>query len=76
MAKKKKIKFADGPRFPEVQVELLGCDGNAYAILGATKKAMRKAGVPQAEIDGYLEDAMGGDYNHLLATTMRYVEVI
>ena len=61
------------PRYPEVQVQLSGEDGNAFAILGRTSAALRAAGVSQEEIDAYFAEATSGDYNHLLHTTMAWV---
>jgi hypothetical protein len=49
-------------------------DGNAFAILGAAKKAMKVAGYDQETITQYYEDATSGDYNHLLQVSMKYVE--
>ncbi len=63
------------PRHPEVVVRLTGEDGNAYAILGAVLRAMRRAGVPDAERDAFTAEATASDYAHLLATTMRWVTV-
>lgn len=63
-------------RFPKIEVELVGNDGNAFAILGAVKKAMCRGGVERKEIDTYLEEAMAGDYDHLLQTTMKTVSVL
>jgi hypothetical protein len=63
------------PKFPHVEVELVGQDGNAFAILGAASKAMRQANVDKADIDEMMEEAMGGDYNHLLQTVMATVAV-
>jgi hypothetical protein len=62
------------PRYPEVQVQLSGQDGNAFAILGRTAKALRQAGVPQEEIDSFFAEATSGDYDHLLQTTMAWVD--
>jgi hypothetical protein len=62
------------PRYPDIQVQLTGEDGNAFAILGRTAAAMRRAGVPQEQIDGYFAEATSGDYHHLLATTMTWVD--
>jgi hypothetical protein len=62
------------PRHPEVQVQLSGQDGNAFAILGRTTAALRAAGVPQEEIDAYFAEATSGDYDHLLQTTMAWVD--
>ena len=61
------------PRYPEVQVQLSGQDGNAFAILGRTAAALRAAGVPSEEIDAYFAEATSGDYDHLLQTTMAWV---
>jgi hypothetical protein len=63
------------PKFDSVNVSLIGKDGNAFAILGAVAKAMRKAGVGASEIDAYQKQAMSGDYNHLLRVTMDTVNV-
>ena len=62
------------PRYPEVQVQLSGQDGNAFAILGRTAAALRAAGVPQEEIDSFFAEATSGDYDHLLQTTMAWVD--
>ena len=65
---------SDQPRYPEVQVQLSGQDGNAFAILGRTTGALRRAGLPQEEIDDYVAEATSGDYDHLLQTTMRWIQ--
>jgi len=64
-----------GVKYPEIEVELVGQDGNAFAILGKVQKALRRANVSEEEIKKYLDEAMSGDYNHLLRTTMEWVEV-
>ena len=56
------------------KVRLTGEDGNAFAILGKVKKALRKAGMKE-EASCFMEEATAGDYNHLLRTAMKYVEV-
>jgi predicted transglutaminase-like cysteine proteinase len=62
-------------KYPEVNVSLVGEDGNAFAILGRVQKALRRAGVPKEELDAYVAEATSGDYNHLLRVTMNWVEV-
>jgi hypothetical protein len=61
------------PKYPDVHVELLGKDGNAFAILGNVAKALRRAGV--AEIEMFYDEATQGDYDHLLRTVMAWVTV-
>jgi len=62
-------------RYPEIEVELVGQDGNAFNILGLVQKALCRKNVPQAEIDEYFAEATSGDYNHLLAVTMEWVTI-
>jgi hypothetical protein len=56
-------------------VKLIGQDGNAFAIMGRVKQALRRAGADKEYIDKYLSEATSGDYNHLLAVSMEYVDV-
>ena len=56
-------------------VKLVGEDGNAFAIMGSVKKALRRAGADQEYIDRYLNAATSGDYDHLLVVSMGYVDV-
>jgi len=64
------------PKYHNIEVELTGRDGNAFAVMGAVTKALRRNKVPQAEIDQYTEQAMSGDYDNLLVVTMQTVEVL
>ena len=61
------------PKFPHVEVQLSGEDGNAFFIICRTRQAMRKAGVLKADIEAYVREAMSGDYDHVLQTTMATV---
>lgn len=56
-------------------VELIGGDGNAFSILGKVIRALKKAGYDQSAIDDYRKEATSGDYDHLLETTMAWVEI-
>jgi len=62
-------------KYDNVEVKLVGEDGNAYAIMGRVSRALREADVPQAEIDLYLEESMSGDYDNLLRTAVKWVAV-
>ena len=62
-------------KYPNINVELVGNDGNAFAIMGAVTKAMRRGGIDRKKIEEYKAEAMSGDYNHVLSTTMCWVEV-
>ena len=63
------------PKYPNVKVKLTGGNGNAFVVLGSVKRAMQKAKVPQEEIKAFTDEAMGGDYDQLLGTCMKWVDV-
>ncbi len=58
----------------DVHVKLVGEDGNAGAIMGKVRGALDREGYHDLA-EQYIEEATMGDYNHLLVTTMEYVEV-
>jgi hypothetical protein len=62
------------PKHPEVTVQLTGLDGNAFAILGRCQHAARRGGLSSVEIARFFDEAMGGDYDHLLRTCLRWFE--
>jgi len=63
------------PKHPDIIVALTGHDGNAFAILGRCRAAARDAGLSEEEIAGFMDEAMAGDYGHLLQTAMRWFEI-
>ena len=60
---------------PEVMVQLSGEDGNAFFIIGRIRQALRRAGVSPEEVQKFTDEAMASDYNHVLQTAMRWVDV-
>jgi hypothetical protein len=58
-----------------VRVKLVGTDGNAFALMGKVREALRKAKAPPEDIKAFTEEAMSGDYNNLLVTCCRWVNV-
>jgi hypothetical protein len=62
-------------KYPNIRVQLLGEDGNAFAIISRVRRALSRGQVGQANIDLFLEEAMSGDYDHLLQTCMDWVTV-
>jgi len=59
----------------DIKVKLVGEDGNAFAILGRVRKALREGG-REDHAKAFFKEATAGDYNHLLQICMRYVHVI
>ena len=62
-------------KYPDVEVQLTGHDGNAFAIMGRVSKELRRAGVSDEEVKQYQNEATSGDYDHLLQVTMQWVSV-
>lgn len=53
---------------------LVGIDGNAFAVMGYVRDAMRKEGCSLEEQKAYTKDAMSGNYSHLLYVSMNMIE--
>jgi hypothetical protein len=62
-------------KYPDVEVKLIGEDGNAFAVLGAVQRALRDAGIPRDEVEEFVAEATSGDYDHLLEVVLATVEV-
>ncbi len=62
-------------KYPEIHVQLVGLDGNAFAILGRCIEAMRRAKLSQEERDAFYKEATSSNYDHLLATCMEWFDV-
>jgi hypothetical protein len=63
------------PKYPHIEVKLAGEDGNAFAIMGRVARAMRAAGLTKIDIRCFQDEAMRGDYDHLLRTVCETVTV-
>lgn len=61
--------------YPDVQVQLSGEDGNAFVIIARIGAALRRAKVPRDRIEEFHKEAMNGDYDNVLRTAMRWVDV-
>lgn len=58
----------------KVKMQLVGIDGNAFAILGAFNRAALKQKWTHEEIQTVIDEATSSDYNHLLATIVYHTE--
>jgi len=63
------------PKYPHIEAQLTGEDGNAFNILGIVAAALRASGIGSAEIAEFNAEATAGDYDHLIQTCMSWVEV-
>lgn len=59
-----------------IDVQLTGTDGNAFAIMGTVQKALKKAGATKEELAQYSMDSMSGDYDNLLRMAHKWVNVL
>ena len=59
----------------DIDVQLTGNDGNAFAIMGAVQRALRQAGASKEELDLYYQESTSGDYDNLLRTACAWVNV-
>jgi len=62
------------PKF-NVEVQLSGHDGNAFAVMASVNRALRNAGATPEEIAQYQQESMSGDYDNLLRVANEWVEV-
>lgn len=54
--------------------DLLGCDGNAFGVMGQTQRLLRQAGASKEFVTAYMNEAMSGSYEHLLAASMAFLD--
>lgn len=63
------------PKYPDIEVQLTGEDGNAFFIIGRVRRALKNAGVETEEIEAFTKEATSGNYDHLLQVCMAWVDV-
>lgn len=60
---------------PQPSLKLSGADGNVFNIFGLAKRAAKKAGWTQEQIDALMTDFRSGSYDEVLQKCMRYFDV-
>lgn len=58
-----------------IKLNLVGLDGNAFALMGAFKREAKKEGWTEAEVRELFSEAMSADYHHLVATLAGHCEM-
>ena len=58
----------------DIIVKLSEQDGNAFIIIGVVNRALKRGGRNDL-VEAFTDEAMSGDYDNLLQTAMKYVEV-
>ncbi len=59
------------PTLKHGTLTLEGLNSNAYAILAAVQRSLRKAGNTKHDIEAVLQEMKSGDYDHLLVVAMQ-----
>lgn len=62
------------PTEPTTSDDLIGVDGNAFLIMGFVTGVLRRASASREFIAAYQAEATSGDYQHLLATSIAYLD--
>lgn len=65
----------DEPLYPDVTVKLSGYDGSPFFIALRARSALRRAGVPEERCEEFFDEALPGDYDHVLQTVMKWADV-
>jgi hypothetical protein len=58
----------------KVDLNLVGLDGNAFALMGAFKRQAQRERWPKEDVDAVLDKCTSGDYNNLLCALMEVCE--
>lgn len=56
----------------QVDLDLQGADGNAFALIGKFADQARQEGWQENEINEVITEAKSGDYDQLLQTLLKY----
>ena len=58
----------------KIKFDIANSDGNAFALIGGWKRAARREGWSEDDIEAVIAEAMSDDYDHLVQTIMGYSE--
>jgi len=58
-----------------MKYDLVGVDGNAFAVMGYVLKAMKECKMSKEEQSDYQTKAMSGDYDNLLAISVEMIDI-
>lgn len=63
-------------KFPHIEVQLSGEDGNAFLIVSRVRRALRQAGVSEIDVEAFFNEALSGDFHHVIRTVSKTVTVL
>lgn len=59
----------------DIEVQLTGNDGNAFAIIASVRSALKNAGATTEELTQYSQESMRDDYDNLLRVASEWVNI-
>lgn len=59
-----------------MKYDLVGIDGNAFAIMGYVINAMKNEGYSKQDIEKYYTNATSSNYDHLLCVSVTMIDDI
>ena len=64
-------------KYPNILItlDMDGPGGNVFSIVGRVQRALRSEGVSHDEREKFKNEAISGDYKHVLETVREWVEV-
>lgn len=65
---------AERDKLGKPRCQLLGIDGNAFSIMGAVNRVLRNAGYSGTARDAFREEAMSGNYDHVIQTALDWID--
>ena len=64
----------DQPKYPEINIPLVGQDGSAYSIIGRCTDALKRNGL-RDQVEAFRKEATSGDYTNVLVAVMAWFTV-
>jgi len=64
----------DEPKYPNITIDLVGEDGNAFAIMARCTQALKRNGLSD-QVQAFRSEATSGDYDNVLMTVMSWFSV-
>lgn len=64
----------DQIKYPNINIDLVGEDGNAFSIIGRCTRALKRNGLND-QVETFRKQATSGDYNNVLKTVMIWFSV-
>ncbi len=67
--------FVPGTQIVRPKLSNFGTDGNSFALMAQVSSALKRAKIPSEIISAFQKEAMSSDYDHLLMTCGKYVDI-